>query len=280
MLDYRILKAFHLGLVQDDQARGMPDFIDPEPIVPPALAGMPALMPRLADLAGLDVGQAVAVLASLNQQVQAGEAPWLAALLRSDRPERVARHLRSRLVIDMAGTGPCFFRFFDPRVLVQLPWMLAPAQLAWLFGPVQAFHVCLHQAWHTVERPVAEAAPHLALTPEQSFALVHVQPMNEVLAGLEGLDFDGRIRLGRAVIGHFRTARDLGLRTLPDRKAFARHALAVHADFYRHDQVQACLRAMDDQDDHPYVAATQALDDEDWSRIHTDMSRTGEQHGR
>ncbi|CAB3649683.1 DUF4123 domain-containing protein [Achromobacter pestifer] len=280
MLDYQTLKAFHLGLIQDAQTPEVPDFLEPEPIVPAALAEMPALMPRLVDLSRLDRQQIVAALGGLNQQVQEGQDPWLAVLLRSDRPaETVARHLRSRLVIELADVGACFFRFFDPRVLVQLPWMLTPAQLAWLFGPVRAFHVCLHQTWRTIELPATQASLHLALTPEQSFTLTHVQPMNEVLADVDGLDIDERVRLGRTVIGHFRTARELGLRTQPDRKAFARHALAVHPDFHRHDQVQACLLAMDDQDDHPYVAATQALDDEDWLQIQTDMSRTGELHG-
>ncbi|WP_447921866.1 DUF4123 domain-containing protein [Achromobacter aegrifaciens] len=281
MLDYQTFSAYGFGLIQDERTGGVPAFVQAEALVPPALRKMPGLMPRLVDLSAMQAADKAPALASLNQALLDGEDLWLGLLLQADRPaEAVAAHLRSRMVVDIAGQGPCFFRFFDPRVLIQLPWMLDPAQLAWLCGPVQRFVFHLDGEWRAVERPDAAAAARPRLSEEQSFALTQVQALNEVLSGLDTLEPDGRIALGQAVMAHFRTARELGLESAEERKAFARHALAVHPAFHRHERVRACLAAMRPDDDHPYLAAVQDLSDEDWSSVRAEMERTGEPDGR
>lgn len=281
MLDYQAFDAFGFGLIQDERARGVPAFVQPEVLVPPALRKMPGLMPRLVDLSAMQAVHRAQVLAGLNQAVVDDEDFWLGLLLQSDRQvDAVAAHCRSRMIVDIDGQGPCFFRFFDPRVLAQLPWILDAAQLAWLCGPVQRCMFRLDGAWQAVDRPDAAPSPRLRLSAEQSFALIHMQALNEVLAGLETLAPDGRVALGQAVMGHFRAARDLGLKSLEERKAFARHGLEVHPAFHRHERVRACLAAMQPEDDYPYLAAVQDLSDEDWAAVRADMERTGEPDGR
>lgn len=281
MLDYQAFSSHGFGLVQDERTRGVPAFAQPQALVPPALRKMPGLMPRLVDLSALDAADRVQALASLNQAAQDGEDPWLALLLRSDRPvDAVAAHCRSRMIVDIEGQGPCFFRFFDPRVLVQLSWILDPDQLAWLCGPVRGLLFHLDGQWHALERPDVAAAPRPRLSAEQSFALTQLQALNEVLAGLDSLAPGGRVALGRTVMDHFRTARDLGLETAQERKAFARHGLEVHPAFHRHERVRACLAARRPDDDYPYLAATQDLTDDDWADVRRDLERTGEPDGR
>lgn len=283
MLDYQTLCTYGFGLIQDEQTRGVPPLAAAraQALVPPALRKMPGLMPRLLDLSALDVAGRTQVLASLNQAAHDGDDLCLALLLQADRPaDAVAAHCRSRMIVDIAGQGPCFFRFFDPRVLVQVSWILDPGQLAWLCGPVQRFLFHLDGEWRALDRPEAEAAPRLRLSDEQSFALTQVQPLNEVLSGLDGLAPDRRIALGRTVMDHFRTARELGLATAQERKAFARHGLSVHPAFHRHVRVRECLAAMQPDDDYPYLAAIQDLSDDDWARVRTELERTGEPDGR
>ncbi len=281
MLDFQAFSAYGFGLIQDERTAGVPACVQAEALVPPALRKMPGLMPRLVDLSAMPTADKAQALASLNQALLDGGDLWLGLLLQSDQPaDAVAAHLRSRMIVDIAGQGPCFFRFFDPRVLVQLPWMLDPAQLAWLCGPVQRFVFHLDGEWRSVARPDAEAALRPRLSAEQSFALTQVQALNEVLAGLETFEPQGRVAVGQAVMGHFRTARDLGLDSAEERKAFARHALEIHPAFHRHERVRACLAAMQPEDDYPYLAAIQDLSDEDWSRVRADMERTGEPDGR
>jgi len=267
MLDYQAFNAYGFGLIQDERTAGVPAFVQAEALVPPALRKMPGLMPRLVDLSAMETADKAQVLASLNQALLDGEDLWLGLLLQSDQPaDAVAAHLRSRMIVDVAGQGPCFFRFFDPRVLVQLPWMLEPAQLAWLCGSVQRFVFHLDGEWRAVTRPDTEAVARPRLSVEQSFALTQVQALNEVLSDLDTLEPAGRVALGQAVMAHFRTARDLGLASAQERKTFARHAL--------------CLAAMRPEDDYPYLAAVQDLSDEDWSSVRADMERTGEPDGR
>lgn len=281
MLDYQTFGAYGFGLVQDERTRGVPAFAAPRPLVPPALRKMPALMPRLVDLSALDAAAKARVLASLNQAAQDGDDLWLALLLQSDRPaDAVAAHCRARMIIDIAGQGPCFFRFFDPRVLVQLGWILEPDQLAWLCGPVRRLLFHLDGQWQALDRPEVQAAPRAHLSAEQSFALTQLQALNEVLAGLDSLAPGGRVAFGKTVMGHFRTARDLGLATARERKAFACHGLQVHPAFHRHARVRECLAAMRPDDDYPYLAATQDLSDEDWAGVRADLERTGEPDGR
>ncbi len=281
MLDYQAFSAYGFGLIQDERTAGVPACVQAEALVPPALRKMPGLMPRLVDLTAMPAADKAQALASLNQALLDGEDLWLGLLLQSDQPaDAVAAHLRSRMIVDIAGQGPCFFRFFDPRVLVQLPWMLDPAQLVWLCGPVQRFVFHLDGAWRAVARPDAEGAARPKLSVDQSFALTQVQALNEVLSGLDTLEPEGRVALGQKVMAHFRTARELGLATAQERKAFARHALDVHPAFHRHERVRACLAAMQPEDDYPYLAAVQDLSDEDWSSVRADMERTGEPDGR
>lgn len=281
MLDYQAFSTYGFGLVQDERTRGVPAFAQPQALVPPALRKMPGLMPRLVDLSSLDAADKAQALASLNQAAQDGEDLWLALLLQSDRPvEAVAAHCRSRMIVDIDGQGPCFFRFFDPRVLVQLSWLLDSEQLAWLCGPARRVLFHLDGAWHALDRPDVAAAPRLRLTGEQSFALTQLQALNEVLAGLDSLAPGGRVALGKSVMDHFRAARELGLATAQERKAFARHGLEVHPAFHRHERVRDCLAAMRPDDDYPYLAATQDLSDEDWAGVRRDLERTGEPDGR
>lgn len=283
MLEYQTFSTYGCGLIQDEQTRGVPPLAaaQAQALVPPALRKMPGLMPRLLDLSALDAAGKTQVLASLNQAAHDGEDLWLALLLQSERPaDAVAAHCRSRMIVDIAGQGPCFFRFFDPRVLVQLSWLLDPGQLAWLCGPVQRFRFHLDGGWHALDRPDVDPAPRLRLTAEQSFALTQMQPLNEVLSGLDSLAPAGRIALGKTVMDHFRTARELGLATAQERKAFARHGLQVHPAFHRHERVRECLAAMQPDDDYPYLAAIQDLSDDDWARVRTELERTGEPDGR
>jgi len=130
MLEYQTFSTYGCGLIQDEQTRGVPPLAaaQAQALVPPALRKMPGLMPRLLDLSALDAAGKTQVLASLNQAAHDGEDLWLALLLQSERPaDAVAAHCRSRMIVDIAGQGAVFFPVFDPRVLVQLSWLLDPA---------------------------------------------------------------------------------------------------------------------------------------------------------
>lgn len=274
-LVYEDLKEYSYALGDGTLNAGVPDGLAAEPLVPARLEASARLMPRLYELAPATPRARERALAAANTQYLDGDPMWLCGLLRTDAETteaQLAAHLKRRLIVRLPAPGACFFRFFDPRVLVQLAWLLSPRQLAWLLGPVSAWKYCVEGEWAVLTRPDTAFMRSPEFTDEQAFALERMQVANEVLSRLSPPSIAARQAQGREVLRHIAKARDLGLSRPGDQQAYAMHGMTVHPEFHRHPLIIERLQSLPADADYPYQAATADLAPGDYERIRSDLS--------
>jgi hypothetical protein len=244
------------------------------PLVPGRLADSAGVMPRLHDLGGAAPRAREVALALLHAQQEEGYPAWLCALIEVDddcRADYLVHILVERLVLVLPGVGPCLFRYFDPKVLVQLEWLLTDPQMAWLMGPVRQWKYAIDGQWRTLPRPDTLAPRGLQPTTRQAFALRHMQVLNEVLARLPPGPIADRQERGRRILDHLETAAGHGLRKLRDLQAYAWHGMTVHPRFDTHPLMQQRLQSLPLDADFPYCAAIADLTAGDYDLIREDL---------
>lgn len=156
-------------------------------LIPTTLPDKAAAMPRLLDLTALDPGQQIALLERADAWDTASDFPFLALLLKSNAPIRhVAAYLVRQLVIRAPDESAALLRWYDPLVFRHLHWLLTPAQVRTLSGPVTSW--CWRQTFgdwrscnvHTCER----ANVRLRVTPEQWATMGRLGVLNRTIAQL------------------------------------------------------------------------------------------------
>lgn len=243
-------------------------------LVPGRLADSADVMPRLHDIGGAAPRDREAALALLSEQQGDGGTPWLCALIEVDddcRADYLAHILIDRLVLVLPGVGPCLFRYFDPKVLVHLEWLLTDPQIAWLMGPVRQWKYPLDGEGRTLIRPDTPAPRELQPTAAQVFALRHMQVLNDVLTRLAPGPVADRQEQGSRILHHLEKAAGHGLRKLRDLEAYAWHGMTVHPRFDTHPLMQQRLQSMQLDADFPYCAATSDLQSGDYDLIREDL---------
>ncbi len=155
-LDHRVILGHRYALlnpIRVPSSRTAP--LVTQPLVPAGWERHTRLMPRLADLDLLEDDQRLALLDRQVLWMQQHDGAFFSALLQSDAaPQRVRSHLLRTMIIAVAGRAS-WLRLHDARVFKHLAWMLTPAQLARLMGPVDVWtwfdeHT---RQWHSTPRP-------------------------------------------------------------------------------------------------------------------------------
>jgi|GEM_PF-2022837 len=195
-----------------------------EPIVPDALKGQEKHMPRLIALAELDEDDRLYRLdQTMNYGSARNKAPFCGLLRSPASPSRVARHVQSAMVQKIGGEA-MWLRLHDPRVWLNLRWILRPFQVDALLGPISHWSWPVPGSEHwTASTREREAAQRLDLDIDQMRALSMTGSVNRVFArlardGAPVLDTDAS---RRTAFDEMMRAQALGLSTDEDVEFFA-----------------------------------------------------------
>lgn len=266
VLDHRLLLAHEYALinplqVDEDTWNDLPV----ETLLPTAFQSQPALMPILLPMADMDADSRVALLARSREWEAEQSTPWFSALLASSASlSRIRHHLERNLQVRQRDGTHDLFRYFDPRVMRHLQWILTSDQRDCLLGPVTrwTWRLALDD-WHSVV-PVEPATQRLRLSSEQQQTLLHLDELNTCLVRLKQVDPDREQdhELARAVHDALAQAADkVGLDETEDRQLFALQTVRFGPRIHQSPELRARLDrtlggqstytvACDDLDDH------------------------------
>jgi hypothetical protein len=277
-LVYADLREYAYAIADGALAHKGPSRMPSQALVPGQLERSAGVMPLLYDIASATPMARESALALALSQEAEDEALWLCGLLDVDENVTkavLAQALVTRLVLPLPGVGQCFFRFFDPRVLIQLQWLFTPAQMAWLMGPVRRWKYNIAGAWEEMRRPDVFAADSPGITTQQAFALQRMNVINTLLERLQPATIAAHRSAGQDILRQLEKAHAHGVLRLQDQEDYAWHGMTVHPDFDRHPLIKARLSALPADADFPYRVATSDLTQQDFDRIRDDLNDPG-----
>ncbi|WP_280541347.1 DUF4123 domain-containing protein [Chromohalobacter sp. 11-W] len=200
-------------------------------------------------------------------------APFCGWIFTQQARSTVATYISRQLAQTTAENRRALLRFYDPRVMSQLPRILQPSQLSALLGPIDRWvYLDRHGRLRCIE-------PHddrrhlgsLKLTTDQWQAIQRIGQINRCLelcrslpepdrpAGVNAMRIDALIVAAQVHGLHERTAVT----------AFVLHGLTIHETFYQHPIMQRLLRSRGE--DRPgYIELTNRLSERDWETITND----------
>lgn len=270
---YQLLRRSAYGIVDSLAVESIPDGLSrPVALVPAWLRGQDGQLPGLVRLATLTMEQIGLLTDCMDREVAANEMPSIATFIATEADEPTIRsHMVSRMTLYQAGRR-ALLRFSDPRVMLQLSWMLSSEELAWLFGPVDKYFVWVPGGWHGIERPMAVSATR---PPSDWSALRRIGLINEVLVEVRHSDdYRALVIVSQCIDQALQRAERYGLLEEEDQIAFAKHAVTIHPDFDLHPTITRLIAALDIET--CYRDSVSLLGDDEWCRIRTEInSRTG-----
>ncbi|WP_454712161.1 DUF4123 domain-containing protein [Cupriavidus nantongensis] len=237
-------------------------------LVPPALKGQAEFMPLLLSFNGLTVPQRAILLDRIQARERQGDS-YLCALLNSDvEKSMLCAHLSRLLVLARQDNGQHYLlRYYDPRVMRHLRWLLTDKQHGEFFGPISVWSWPASCGWITGRRPQQYSpGQRLALHPDQWATLERMALINRALTELEILQPDLPQndalfqRLDAALI---QASTELALTDSEDWLFCAIQSVRFHPQIHHHPQLlerlgQAATKR------GSYAAACADLDDFAW----------------
>lgn len=206
-----------------------------EPLEPAELKGCLRQPPLLVALDTLSWERRLDVLDRAERHLRERGRPLFCTLLACNDASGLRGHLRHLMGLWRPGKGRVWFRVHDPRVFRHLRWLLTPAQMAEVMGPVHAWtwHEPLGGTWRTHHRPDAHAPFGLLLQPDQWQGLEQMGVINACLRDLVNDPATGGRSTLRALMEGVLEARDAGLEDVRDLSLYARQRLQ-HGPGFRH----------------------------------------------
>ena len=242
-------------------------------LVSPMLAPQAHLYPWLVPLHQLPSGEWNAFMAKMSRHTDSVSAPECALLLSSSRPVQDVRSaLVNALYFKDAQQRGYILRYYDPRVLFHLHWMLSPWQL---FNQLSAQEIpywsfWLDGRWHTLEFPARESYQP---GDRAEMPLEQLQRSGQINLALQKLprsvDMAQRQKISRRLDTLLMQAEVCGLSIQEDRIAFALHGLSQCEGFWKAPKMAAFLDLARLTPDY-YRDATGNWDEHRWM----DMTQT------
>jgi len=239
-------------------------------LILPMMAPQAHLYPWLVPLRELPSQEWEGLMTTLSRHSGA-RSPEKCSLLLSSAcsPEQVRSALVNALYFKDSQHNGHILRFYDPRVLFHLHWMLTPWQLTSLLTAkdIPCWTFWLEGGWHTLEysrdavsMPGAASAINL-----QQLALCG--PINQALQQLPACsDIDQRQQISRKLADLLRQASECGLYTDEDRIAFALHGLVQRQGFWNTPKMSAFLQQASQNADL-YRSETSSWDETRWQEM-------------
>lgn len=245
-------------------------------LVSPMLAPQAHLYPWLVPLHELTSGEWDAFMVKLSQHTSPLTPPECCLLLSTSRPVPVVRNaLVNALYFKDAQQRGHILRYYDPRVLFHLHWMLSPWQL---FNHLSAQEIprwtfWLEGKWHTLAFPArvlyqpgdrAEIPLEQLQRSGQINLALQKQPRNTDLAQ--------RQEISRRIDALLEQAMKCGLPTQEDRMAFSLHGLSQREGFWMAPKMATFLAQACQTPDY-YRDETSGWDENRWLEMTQTQSR-------
>lgn len=231
------------------------------------LAPQAHLYPWLIPLHELSPGEWSAFMADLSQCADPASLPKCSLLLSSSCPVQIVRSvLINALFFKDTYKNWHILRYYDPRVLFHLHWMLSPWQL---FNQLSAREIpywtfWLEGQWRTLvfpSRVAYQPGEHTEIPLEQ---LQRCGQINMALKKLpRNVDMAQRQEVSRNIDTLLVQAMACGLPTQEDRIAFALHGLVQREEFWTTPKMAAFLAQSRQAPDY-YRDATSDWDEHIW----------------
>lgn len=239
-------------------------------LILPMLAPQAHLYPWLVPLRELPAGEWEKLMSALSQCSELNPPRMGNLLLTSPCPPQQVRNalIKALYFKDLQLNGH-ILRFYDPRVLFQLQWMLSPWQLSNVMSIKDITHwtFWLDGNWHTL---TGDACP--SARPEEMFGiqveqLAQCGRINQALRQLPIFtELDKRQQISRQLDALLSQAERCGLATEEDCISFALHGLVRPEAFWVLPKMSAFLQQAR-QNPHFYRNETSQWDDKRWQEM-------------
>lgn len=239
-------------------------------LVSPMLAPQAHLYPWLIPLHELPSIEWRTLMADLSRCADPTSSPTSVLLLSSPRPINIVRNLLvNALFLKDTNQKGHILRYYDPRVLFHLNWMLSPWQL---FNQLPAQEIpywtfWLEGEWHTLAFPARVSCQPGDQT---EIPLEQLQRCGQINLTLEKLphsvDMAQRQESSRKIDALLVQAKTCGLPTQEDRIAFALHGLVQPEGFWMATKMAAFL-ALSRQAPDYYRDVTSNWDEHLWQEM-------------
>ncbi|WP_411852535.1 hypothetical protein ACLB90_08700 [Stenotrophomonas sp. LGBM10] len=210
---------------------------------PEGLAGRVRHPPRLVTLEALAWDRRLQLLDQADAHLREYGRPLFCALLACDDAPAARSHLQRVMRLVQPGVGPGWLRLHDPGVFRHLRWLLTPAQMACVMGPVVTWlwHEPVSGTWRAHARPAVVPSQGLHLQPAQMRDLAQIGVLNRCLRDLaqagEGTGEGGV----RALLDGIHEARAVGLDDPADLRLYACQRLRHGSGFQQRPDVRQRL---------------------------------------
>ena len=275
MADYsKVLANYSYAIVDRVAVHDLPQDLELIGLIPPALEESAALMPALLDLKALTSEQRHLCGERLDYEAVRKQPLMFSAFLQTDASRyELASHLERALILDRGQNGRSYFRFFDPRVFIQLEWLWDGRQWDELLGPIGHWTYGLDGHRRTVERDAMIKCGASTSDIDPIITVAWLDAINEAIALAAPESLAARQRSGQLAATLLVVAqRRFGLRQGQDVAMFIAHGLTIHPRFYDHPLVRRRLQELPEELDLPYGAIASELDKERFERIRADMN--------
>lgn len=216
-------------------------------LVNPLLAPQAHLYPWLLPLHALESSEWSSVLEQLKSVNHVEDKPLGYLLIKSSGPDSLVRqHLVDALFIN-DGTGKKhILRYYDPKVLFHLRWMLPPWNIATMLGTklIRDWTFWLDGNWHTLSfSEDVLVKPESQNLHSQFEQLQRISMINEILLSFPvESDLYKREQFSQRINNLLETAnRECGLTEPVDLQSFACHSIQYGDQFYQTEAIQKIL---------------------------------------
>jgi hypothetical protein len=281
----RLLKEHSYALVAAEQLEYLPSGIDSVRIATGVLADSTELMPALISLRDLSPDQGKALLDMTLEQHESGDVVSMCTVFQTDSsPSEIRSHLGHIQLCKSHKGERGWLRVHDPRVWGQLQRAFEPDTLAWLYGPITRWTVCLDGEWIDTAPPAvtgSKPAPYFRRATQQEWlTLGRIGIVNRALARLDLPGYANMIRhspqldalTSRAQTRHGLSKTSelldyvcLGWQVHP---RFDEHPIAIQAI----EDYRKSLDGADTDDDTSVVYALMEIQADQWDRVRRDLS--------
>jgi hypothetical protein len=287
LLRYEFLRASRFALIEMQRLSELPEDFPTQPVVAEHFGCSAHLMPHLVDLQALRSEHSAWLLGELDRAYAAQEQAAVAVLLQSTAPiDFMQSHLRQAQTRSYQSLT-AWQRLHDPWVFLQLPRVLSIEEMRRLFGPIEAWAVCLGGAWHicTVDAGVTTAkatgdkpAPSSSDSQQAQWAaLLRIGAVNRALMQRGWLLLPDVIRHSAHLDALVQRAESVhGLSRAGEQAGYAVLGAELPVDFDEHPAIAAAIRAHQNQNEGPrdssIVDALNALPAATWQQVERELS--------
>lgn len=268
----RLLKDHAYALIDRVAVNDTPQDWPLIPIVPPGLENEEHLLPALLLCNEMTATQKVHLLESLEQSHIQGKSLPVVTFIDSDlNQNRLRMHWMNHLLLSLPQGSRALLRSYDPRVFIQLQWMLKPGKLKELFGPITRWTIYLEGGWHTYYPPDVDDSIHYKFDVKQAEQLARIGHINQVLDKLPVPYKHDRISTSKKTDALLLRAKAHNLMREEEQIAFALHGMTIHSDFDSHPQVKRMIDEID-HGEQTYCDAAALLDATIWQKIADELN--------